>query len=189
MKIMFLLLPMIALAAFIDVTAAPVINTNIAHQFPYPLNGMTPVLVLLCVGLLSARYSGNWKWALPAIFVLVFSVGLGAGMRSALPFSQTVNFAIIASLLISGLLTLTGCRPPLLLVVPLFVAVAWVHGFSHGALVSWSGIAIRQSREIVCAVSILLLSGLAADAILRLLAGHWSTPLSAREPIAPHETP
>jgi hydrogenase/urease accessory protein HupE len=189
MKIMFLVLPMVALAAFIDMTASTVVDANIAHQFPYPLNGMMPVIALFAVGLISSRYPGNWRWGLPAAFVLMFTVGLGTSMRDASPFSHAIDLGVLASLVTSVLLALSGRRPPLPIILALFAVMAWVLGFSHGAQIKSFDNAIRQSREIACAVLILLLAGLAAGVAFRFFVHRWTTPLSERIKIPPHETP
>ncbi len=183
MKIVFLLLPLVALAALVDMNASTVIDANIAHAFPYPIDGFPPVFVFLAMGLLAGRYPGNRRWSLLALFILVFAFALAGGMCYPANPAQPIAVAIMVSLTVSGGLVLSGQRPPFWLAASLFASLALVHGFAHGLQVSSADNAIRRSREIVTGTAILLLAGLSASILFRALRDR------GRTPPALHETP
>lgn len=185
MRLAFLLLPLITLAAVLDMRSAIVIDANIAHGFPYPLAGSTHVLVLFAVGLLASRYPGRRRWTLPIIFVLLFAVGLAGGMNAPGHLVHSVDLVLAGSLVFFGALALSGLRPPLALLGSIVAALACVHGFAHGVQVASSSNTMRVSREIVTAAAILLLAGTVAGALLRLIAHHGQNPARPE----PAETP
>ncbi len=144
-------------------------NANIAHGFPYPINGIEHVIAFLAVGFLAARYDDRRIWAQPATFVPMFAAGLSLGMLNTNTSVGLIEFPVLISLAVSVLLVISGRCLPLAMAVPLFAGFALVHGFAHGIQISSEVSAIRYSREVATAVAILLLVGMAPGTAARLL--------------------
>src|SRR5262245_31830422 len=95
----------------------------------HPLLGLDHLLAMVAVGVLAARIGGRGLWMLPAGFLgSMIAGGLAAAAGLALP---GVEFGIIASVVVLGLLIVMG-RPATLgwclAIVSLF---ALFHGHAH----------------------------------------------------------
>ena len=96
----------------------------------HPLSGLDHVLAMVAVGLWAAQLGGKARWAVPAAFVGVMTLGSALGMAGvSMPM---VDSAILCSVVLLGLLVTAAARLPLavsLAVVGLFAAF---HGLAHG---------------------------------------------------------
>ncbi len=99
--------------------------------FEHPLLGLDHLLAMLAIGLWAAQIGGRAGWAVPATFVGVMALGGALGMAQAnLPF---VEPAILASVLVLGLLIAFAVRLPLAASIPLVGLFAIFHGYAHGS--------------------------------------------------------
>ena len=98
--------------------------------FLHPFSGIDHLLAMTAVGLIAAQLGGRALWAVPTTFVAVMALGgmFGAAGLS-LPFTET---AIALSVLVFGLVILSGMTPPALAAMALVGVFAIFHGYAHG---------------------------------------------------------
>jgi urease accessory protein len=97
----------------------------------HPLGGLDHVLAMVAVGLWAAQLGGRARWAVPAAFVGVMTLGSALGMAGVtLPL---VDSAILCSVVLLGLLIAAAARLPLAASVALVGMFAAFHGLAHGA--------------------------------------------------------
>ena len=97
----------------------------------HPLTGIDHLTVMLAVGALAACKGGRALWLWPATFVGVMIAGAALGMmRVPLPL---VEPAILASVVVLGLLMALAVNLPTWLGVALIGFAALFHGSAHGA--------------------------------------------------------
>jgi urease accessory protein len=105
-------------------------TSGFSHGFIHPFTGLDHLLVMLVVGIWAFQIGGRALYALPLAFVGVMVAGSLWGMSS--PPVSFVEGGIALSVLVAGLLLLTGAR--LAVSIGLVVAglFAVFHGFAHG---------------------------------------------------------
>src|SRR5262249_21690730 len=97
----------------------------------HPLSGLDHLSVMLAVGALAALKGGRALWLWPATFVGVRVAGAVLGLSGvALPL---VEPAILASVVVLGLLVALAVNLPTWLGVALIGLSALFHGHAHGA--------------------------------------------------------
>jgi urease accessory protein len=97
----------------------------------HPLMGLDHLLAMIAVGLWAAQLGGRARWAVPASFVGVMSLGGALAMSGwTLP---GVEQGILASVLVLGVLVAAAVRLPVAASASLVGAFALFHGFAHGA--------------------------------------------------------
>src|SRR5262245_23057506 len=104
---------------------------SFASGFAHPWTGLDHMLTLLAIGLWAGVNGGCALWAFPAAFVGAMLAGGALGIAGA--FVPLVEPGILASVVVLGLLVLTGARLPRALGVALVALFALVHGHAHGA--------------------------------------------------------
>ena len=129
----------------------------------HPLFGLDHILAMVAVGLWAAQTGGRAVFLVPAAFVATMSVGYILGMsRLTLPF---VEPAILASVVVLGLLVAASVRLPLgfsTLVVGVF---ALFHGHAHAAEIGSAG-ALSFAFGFAAATALLHFAGIGLGAFL-----------------------
>ena len=104
---------------------------SFAAGFTHPVFGADHVLAMLCVGLWAALLGGRALWHLPVGFVAAMGLGFGLALFGiGLPF---VEPAILASVLVLGVLVALAVRLPARGAVAVVAAFGLFHGHAHGA--------------------------------------------------------
>jgi urease accessory protein len=100
-------------------------------RYAHPLSGLDHIAVMLAVGVCAALKGGRAFWIWPAAFIGVVLVGtLLAMAQLPLPF---VEPAILASLVVMGLVVAMAVNLPFWIGAALIGACALFHGHAHGA--------------------------------------------------------
>ncbi|MBK8021007.1 MAG: HupE/UreJ family protein [Chloroflexi bacterium] len=98
--------------------------------FLHPILGLSHLIAMVTVGLLSAQLGGRAIWTVPATFLVMMAVGGVVGLLQVqLPF---VDLAIAASIVVLGVLLLARAALPewvAMLTVGIF---GIFHGYAHG---------------------------------------------------------
>ena len=107
-------------------------HAGLGAGFLHPLSGLDHLLVLLGIGFWAARSRTMRGALLTGAAVLAalasgFAIGLAQG---PLP---VIEFGIVASVLLTGLLVGAGTRLPTLFTAAVAAGFAILHGFAHGA--------------------------------------------------------
>jgi urease accessory protein len=103
----------------------------------HPLFGLDHILAMVAVGLWAAQLGGRAIWLVPTAFVGTMMAGFLAGYAGlALPF---VEPAILASVVVLGLLVAAAVRVPLALSATLVGVFAAFHGHAHSAELGSAG--------------------------------------------------
>ena len=104
---------------------------SFAAGFTHPVFGADHVLAMLCVGLWAALLGGRALWQLPVGFVAAMGLGFRLALSGVgLPF---VEPAILASVLVLGVLVALALRLPARGAVAIVAAFGLFHGHAHGA--------------------------------------------------------
>ena len=130
-RIALVLLPALFAAGPALAHLLPEEHGSAAAGFTHPLFGADHVLAMISVGLWAAILGGRAIWAVPSAFVIAMCAGFLlalAGMPLPL-----VEPAILASVLILGVLVALAVRLPLGAGATIVSAFALFHGYAHGA--------------------------------------------------------
>jgi len=120
----FALLPSLA-------QAHPGHGSGIGAGFAHPLTGLDHLLAMVAVGIWAAQLGGRARWAVPATFVGVMTLGSTLGMLGiTLP---AVELAIFASVVLLGLLVAGAAKMRLEACMAAVGFFALFHGLAHGA--------------------------------------------------------
>ncbi|GEP11219.1 hypothetical protein MGN01_30640 [Methylobacterium gnaphalii] len=102
---------------------------SLAAGMLHPVTGADHVLAMVAVGLIGALRGGRAVWALPATFLTLMVAGAGFGLAGLkLPYAEP---AILASVIVFGLLALVSRRLPTAALAGLIGAFAVFHGYAH----------------------------------------------------------
>jgi urease accessory protein len=96
----------------------------------HPLTGLDHILAMVAVGLWAAQLGGRCRWAIPATFVGLMTVGGALGM-AGVPMPG-VESGIAASVLVLGVLIAAAVRLPMFAGMALVGLFAIFHGHAHG---------------------------------------------------------
>ncbi|ROV55982.1 HupE/UreJ family protein [Neisseria chenwenguii] len=105
-------------------------DTGLISGLAHPVSGLDHILAMLAVGLWAASFSGKARWAIPASFVAMMTLGFAFGANGGeIPMMEQ---GIAASVLVIGLAAAWAHRIPAaaMAVVGVF---ALFHGVAHGA--------------------------------------------------------
>lgn len=105
------------------------------HEFVdgwmHPLAGLDHLLAMVAVGLLAVRLGGAALWAMPVAFLgAMLAGGVAAAAGMILP---GVEYGIMASVLVLGLLVAATRIAPLAVGAALVALFAFFHGYAHAA--------------------------------------------------------
>lgn len=145
---------------------------HIGHEFvdgwQHPLTGIDHLLAMIGVGLLAVRIGGKATWLMPIAFMTNMLLGvLIAGLGMPLP---GVEHAVLASVLILGLLIAATSAVPLWIGAGLVSLFALFHGHAHGAEMVQGGSMAAYAAGFLLATVVLHITGIVGGiAISRLL--------------------
>jgi urease accessory protein len=116
---------------------SPTEHGSLMAGLSHPLLGADHVLAMIAVGLWAAQIGGRSLWTVPAAFVATMALGFALAVAGApMPF---VEPAILASVVVLGLVVATAARlggPAAAAVVAVF---ALFHGHAHGGELGTAG--------------------------------------------------
>lgn len=104
---------------------------SLAEGLAHPVSGLDHVLAMTAVGLLAARRGGKAVVAWPAMFMAAMLGGYGLGVMD--PGSVPVEPAVLASVIILGLLAASSRDLPAFAGAVLIGVFGLCHGYAHGA--------------------------------------------------------
>lgn len=125
-------LALILIAAASPALAHPPVGpgASLAAGLSHPFGGLDHLLAMFAVGLWASRLGGRALWGVPATFVTVMLAGFAlalAGMPLPL-----VEPAILASVVVLGLLVAMSLKVPAAPAMALVAVFALAHGHAHG---------------------------------------------------------
>jgi len=148
---------------------------DLAAGLVHPFTGFDHLLAMVAVGLWAFQLGGRARWALPAAFVAAMAVGAVSGIAGFVP--PGVEWAILASVFIFGLLIAGAARLPLVAGVALVSLAGAFHGFAHGAELPAQSGALQFLGGMIVGTAFLHAVGLAAGLLARrhsLAAVRWA---------------
>ncbi|MRU15939.1 HupE/UreJ family protein [Roseovarius sp. A21] len=146
----------------------------------HPLFGLDHVLAMIAVGLWAAQIGGRALWQVPTAFVLAMLAGFALALIG-LPLPM-VEPAILASIIVLGLVVAMALRPAAPWAMALVAGFALFHGHAHGgelgsaqALTFGTGFAIATAGLHAMGLLIALIFARALQAgsglVLRIMGG------------------
>jgi urease accessory protein len=157
---------------------SPTEHGSLMAGLSHPLLGADHVLAMIAVGLWAAQIGGRSLWTVPAAFVATMALGFALAVAGApLPF---VEPAILASVVVLGLVVATAARLGGTAAAAVVGVFALFHGHAHGgelgAADAWSFAAgFMIATALLHIVGLGLGFGLARlsrkDAVARVLGG------------------
>jgi urease accessory protein len=141
--------------------------SGFAAGISHPLSGFDHLLAMVAVGLWAGLCGGRREWLWPATFVSSMVVGGAIGMSTAV--TIPVEPAILASVLVLGLVTTLGLRAPPVLGGLLIAVFGLAHGYAHGTEMPHTAHGLDFAAGFTLATATLHLTGVVAAASLRRL--------------------
>ncbi|GGD36615.1 HupE/UreJ family protein [Aureimonas glaciei] len=136
--------------------------------FTHPLSGLDHVLAMVAVGLWAAQLGGRALYAVPAAFVGAMAIGFALGSQGfAMPF---VEPAILASVVVLGLVVAAAVRLPLAASAGLVGLFALAHGAAHASELGSAG-ALTFALGFVAATALLHAAGIGLGLVVGQGAG------------------
>jgi len=132
---------------------------SLAAGFLHPFSGWDHLLAMVAVGLWAAQLGGRARWLLPAAFVSAMVVGAAAGIAGLAP--AGVDWFILASVLMLGLLVAGAVRLTPAVGGALTALAGVFHGLAHGAEMPLRADSIRFLAGMVAGTALLHALGLA----------------------------
>ncbi len=128
------------------------------HGLIHPLSGLDHILAMVAVGIWAALIGEKALWLVPTTFVTVMLMGSILAITGvALPF---VEFGIVMSVFVLGILVATTVRLPLALIAAIVGLFAIFHGYAHGAEIPTASSVLSYGVGFVLATVLLHLSGI-----------------------------
>jgi len=128
-------------------------DSSLLSGFIHPFGGIDHLLAMSAVGLFAAHLGGRALWAVPTAFVGMMVLGGAIGTAGvSLPFVET---AIALSVLVFGVVILSGMAPPVTAAMALVGIFAIFHGHAHGTEMPASGSALDYGIGFVVATALL----------------------------------
>ncbi|MCE4222178.1 HupE/UreJ family protein [Methylobacterium sp. C25] len=148
----------------------------------HPLLGADHVLAMVAVGLIGALRGGRAVWALPATFLGMMVAGAGFGLLGVpLPYAEG---AILASVVLFGLLAISSRRLPTVLLAGLIGAFAVFHGYAHVVEMPENSSAVLFGLGFLAATAFLHAVGVAIGVFTsRTILGAKRTAASSHRPL------
>lgn len=121
--------------------------------FLHPFSGIDHLLAMTAVGLIAARIGGRALVSVPASFVALMAIGgLFGAAGGSLPFVET---AVALSVLVFGVLIVSGAAPTVVAVMTLVGAFALFHGYAHGVEMPVAGSGLQYGLGFIAATALL----------------------------------
>lgn len=137
---------------------------DFAAGWQHPLLGLDHLLAMVAVGLLGVRMGGRALWLMPAMFVASMLFG-GVAAAAGLPLPG-VEWGIMASVLVLGLLVAVSPRLPLTAGATLVALFAVFHGHAHAAEMAAGGTLGAYAAGFVASTALLHVSGVVGGLLL-----------------------
>jgi urease accessory protein len=141
--------------------------SGFAAGINHPLSGFDHLLAMVAVGLWAGLCGGRREWLWPATFVSSMVVGGAIGMSAAV--TIPVEPAILASVLVLGLVTTLGLRAPPVLGGLLIAVFGLAHGYAHGTEMPHTAHGLDFAAGFTLATATLHLTGVVVAVSLRRL--------------------
>jgi urease accessory protein len=141
--------------------------SGFAAGISHPLSGFDHLLAMVAVGLWAGLCGGRREWLWPATFVSSMVVGGAIGMSAAV--TIPVEPAILASVLVLGLVTTLGLRAPPVLGGLLIAVFGLAHGYAHGTEMPHTAHGLDFAAGFTLATATLHLTGVVVAVSLRRL--------------------
>ena len=133
--------------------------------FSHPMLGADHLLAMVAVGLWASQLGGRALWLVPGAFVTFMIVGGIVGMSGiGLP---AVEFGILGSVVLLGLLVALQARLPVVLGMVLVGIFALFHGHAHGTEMPANGHAMTFAAGYVIATASLHALGVAIGLLIQ----------------------
>lgn len=114
----------------LPVFAHPGHGANFTSGLWHPISGADHLLTMLALGLWAFQMGGRARWIIPASFAVSMFAGSAIALTGIkLPYPE---HAILASLVISGILLAAGAKLPLFAAALITGFFAIFHGYAHG---------------------------------------------------------
>ena len=133
---------------------------SLSAGFLHPFSGWDHLLAMVAVGLWAAQLGGRARWLLPTAFVSATVVGAAAGIAGLAP--ARVDWFILASVFMLGLLVAGSVRLTPLVGGSLTALAGVFHGLAHGAEMPLRADSVRFLIGMVAGTAVLHALGLAA---------------------------
>ncbi len=143
--------------------------TGFAAGLAHPFSGVDHLLALVAVGALAARRGGAALWALPGVFLTVMAWGVVAGVGQVVPAGVDMVLALSAVALVAAVVA--GRRVPGALAFLACGAIAFGHGWAHGAAVSAGAAWTTYLAGVLAGTAVL--HALGATVVATLRARSW----------------
>jgi urease accessory protein len=141
--------------------------SGFAAGVQHPLSGFDHLLAMIAVGLWAGLCGGRREWLWPATFVSSMVAGGAIGMSAAV--TIPVEPAILASVMVLGLVTTLGLRAPPVLGGLLIAVFGLAHGYAHGTEMPHTVHGLDFAAGFTLATAMLHLMGVVAATSLRRL--------------------
>ncbi|MGR5298847.1 HupE/UreJ family protein [Vibrio mediterranei] len=132
-----------------------------SHDFEsgvmHPITGIDHVSVMIAVGMLAALFGGQARWRIPLAFVGVMVIGALTGLAGMRV--PGVEVAIAGSVVIMGLMLMSGANMSKKMATGLVMIFAAFHGLAHGAEMPFNAQAAHYFAGFVLATSTLHFAG------------------------------
>ena len=133
------------------------------HEFKdgwqHPLTGVDHLLAMVAVGLLAVRIGGKAIWLMPAAFMASMFLG-GMVAECGLPLPG-IEYGIMASVLVLGLLIAASSVVPLSVGVSFVALFAVFHGHAHATEMVQGGSMAAYAGGFLLATALLHITGVA----------------------------
>jgi urease accessory protein len=116
---------------FVTVLAHTAPGSGAIEGFLHPILGVSHLIAMVTVGLLSAQLGGRANWTVPVTFVGMMAVGGIVGLLH-IPV-PLVDFVVAASVVVLGILVLTRAALPEWVAMITVGVFGFFHGYAHGA--------------------------------------------------------
>jgi urease accessory protein len=141
---------------------------HVGHEFgdgfQHPLTGLDHLLAMVAVGLLAVRLGGRAIWMMPLVFLASMLAG-GLVATANIPVPE-VEYGIMASVLVLGLLVASTRVASLRWGAALVGVSAFFHGYAHAAEMVAGGSLGAYAAGFLLATAILHASGIAIGLLL-----------------------
>jgi urease accessory protein len=151
--------------SLLALTAVPVAHAHPGHGpadlsagFVHPFTGWDHLLAMVAVGLWAAQLGGRARWLVPSSFVLAMIAGAAAGIAGLSP--AGVDYFILGSVFMLGLLVAGAISLPLSAGCVLAALAGVFHGLAHGAEMPLQADSIRFLAGMVAGTAVLHTLGL-----------------------------
>lgn len=155
----------------------PAEHGSLAAGLSHPVTGLDHVLAMITVGIWAALIGGRARWMVPSAFVAAMLAGFAAALAGVpIPF---VEPAVLASVIVLGLLAALALRVPAAAGMATVALFAAFHGHAHGGELGAAG-SLPFAAGFAVSTALLHAVGIAISSLLVTLAGDERGRLACR---------